>query len=56
MTARPPTEQELEAFARSRLLSYAVPVRFLIVDALPRNASMKVNLPELHRLFERITT
>jgi long-chain acyl-CoA synthetase len=54
--AHPPTEQEIEAFARSRLLSYAVPVRFLIVDALPRNASMKVNLPELHRLFERITT
>jgi long-chain acyl-CoA synthetase len=56
VAARPPSEQELEAFARSRLLSYAVPVRFLIVAALPRNASMKVDLPELHRLFERITT
>jgi long-chain acyl-CoA synthetase len=56
MAAHLPTEPELEAFARSRLLSYAVPVRFLIVDALPRNASLKVNLPELHRLFERITT
>jgi long-chain acyl-CoA synthetase len=56
MAADPPTEPELEAFARSRLLSHAVPVRFLIVDALPRNASMKVNLPELHQLFERITT
>jgi long-chain acyl-CoA synthetase len=56
VATHPPTEQELEAFARSRLLSYAVPVRFLIVDALPRNASMKVNLPELHQLFERIAT
>jgi acyl-CoA synthetase (AMP-forming)/AMP-acid ligase II len=54
VAARPPTEQELEAFARSRLLSYAVPVRFLIVDALPRNASMKVNLPELHRLVRAL--
>jgi acyl-coenzyme A synthetase/AMP-(fatty) acid ligase len=52
--AQPPTEQELDAFARGRLLSYAVPVRFLIVDALPRNASMKVNMPELHRLVSTL--
>jgi long-chain acyl-CoA synthetase len=54
VAAQPPTEPELEAFARSRLLSYAVPVRFLMVDALPRNASMKVNLRELHRLVRTL--
>jgi acyl-coenzyme A synthetase/AMP-(fatty) acid ligase len=54
VAARPPSEPELESFARSRLLSYAVPVRFLIVEALPRNASMKVNLPELQRLVRTL--
>jgi hypothetical protein len=29
-------------------------VRFLIVAALPRNASMKVNLPELQRLVRTL--
>jgi acyl-CoA synthetase (AMP-forming)/AMP-acid ligase II len=46
-----PTEQELAAYARSKLIAYQVPVRFLVLDALPRNASMKVSLPELQRLF-----
>jgi long-chain acyl-CoA synthetase len=54
VVASPPLERELAAFARSRMLSYAVPVRFLIVDALPRNASMKVNLPELQRLVRTL--
>jgi long-chain acyl-CoA synthetase len=48
----PPTEAELEAFARVSLLAYQVPARFLIMAALPRNASMKVNLPQLRMLFE----
>jgi long-chain acyl-CoA synthetase len=48
----PPTEAELEAFARSSLLAYQMPARFLIMPALPRNASMKVDLPRLRVLFE----
>jgi acyl-CoA synthetase (AMP-forming)/AMP-acid ligase II len=48
----PPTEQELEAYARSKLIAYQVPVRFLVLDELPRNASMKVSLPELRKLLE----
>lgn len=50
--AQAPTERELEAFARARLLAYQIPVRFLIVNALPRNPSMKVSVPQLARLFE----
>jgi acyl-CoA synthetase (AMP-forming)/AMP-acid ligase II len=51
--AAPPTVQELEAYARRSLVAYQVPVRFLILPALPRNASMKVSLPELYALFEQ---
>jgi acyl-CoA synthetase (AMP-forming)/AMP-acid ligase II len=47
-----PTEEELEAYARSKLTAYQVPVRFLVLDALPRNASMKVSLPALRKLLE----
>lgn len=50
--AQAPSESELEAFARARLLAYQIPVRFLIVNALPRNLSMKVSVPQLARLFE----
>jgi acyl-coenzyme A synthetase/AMP-(fatty) acid ligase len=42
----------LEAYARSKLIAYQVPVRFLVLDELPRNASMKVSLPELRKLLE----
>jgi long-chain acyl-CoA synthetase len=47
-----PTEDELEAYARSKLIAYQVPVRFLVLDTLPRNTSMKVSLPELRKMFE----
>jgi long-chain acyl-CoA synthetase len=49
-----PTEAELEAYARNKLIAYQVPVRFFVLDALPRNASMKVSLPELRELIEAI--
>jgi acyl-coenzyme A synthetase/AMP-(fatty) acid ligase len=51
--ADPPTVAELEAHARRSLVSYQVPARFLILAALPRNASWKVNLPELRQIFEQ---
>jgi long-chain acyl-CoA synthetase len=47
-----PTEEELEVYARSKLIAYQVPVRFLVLDSLPRNQSMKVSLLELRKLFE----
>jgi long-chain acyl-CoA synthetase len=49
----PPTVAELEAHARRSLVAYQVPAQFLILAALPRNASWKVSLPELRRLFEQ---
>jgi acyl-coenzyme A synthetase/AMP-(fatty) acid ligase len=47
-----PSEAELESFLRDRLVAYQIPTRFAVVDALPRNASMKVSAPEVRRLFE----
>lgn len=47
----PVSAEELTAFARTRLLAYQVPTQVRIVDALPRNASMKVTLPEVRALF-----
>lgn len=48
----PLTEEMLKAYSRERLLAYQAPVAFLVVDALPRNASMKIALPEVRALFE----
>jgi acyl-CoA synthetase (AMP-forming)/AMP-acid ligase II len=47
-----PTDAELEAFARARLVAYQVPARYFVFDALPRTESMKVNLPDLRRLID----
>jgi len=52
--AEPPSPQDLEAFLRERLLAYQVPVRIKIVPTLPRNASMKISLPEVRNLFALI--
>jgi acyl-CoA synthetase (AMP-forming)/AMP-acid ligase II len=49
---RRPTEDELEAFARSHLAPYQVPVKFMIVEQLPRTVSMKVSRPGVKALFE----
>jgi acyl-CoA synthetase (AMP-forming)/AMP-acid ligase II len=50
--AAAPTNEELAAFAKERLLPYQVPVRFLIADELPRTPSMKPSLPAVKALFE----
>lgn len=47
----PPTPEELRAFAQGHLTPYQVPVRFKIVDALPRTVSMKVSRPDVRALF-----
>jgi acyl-CoA synthetase (AMP-forming)/AMP-acid ligase II len=49
------TEEELRAYARDNLVSYQIPARYLILDALPRSATMKVRLVEVQRLFDVAT-
>lgn len=44
-------EGQLIAFAREKLVSYQVPVRWLVVDSLPRTPSMKVSQHEVRQLF-----
>jgi long-chain acyl-CoA synthetase len=46
-----PTEVQLLAFLRDRLPSHAVPVRITVVDALPRTATLKVEITAVQRLF-----
>lgn len=41
------TEQELREWVRAQLSPYKVPVRIRVLDALPRNVSMKVTAPDL---------
>ena len=46
------SEESLKAWAKENMTSYFVPVRFEIVDELPRTPSMKVSQAEVRRLFE----
>jgi acyl-coenzyme A synthetase/AMP-(fatty) acid ligase len=41
----------LRAWLKDRLLAHQSPVEVKIVDALPRNASLKVSLPQVKALF-----
>ncbi|MGI9293179.1 MAG: class I adenylate-forming enzyme family protein [Pseudomonadales bacterium] len=45
------SEESLRSWAKDNMTSYFVPVRFAIVDALPRTPSMKVSQVEVKRLF-----
>lgn len=54
--AAPPTEEELAAFLRERLMPYQLPVLFIAVEELPRTPSMKVSQPALQALLERERT
>ncbi len=47
-----PTEAELIAFARARLLTYQAPVRALAVHALPRTPTLKIDRRALLALFD----
>jgi acyl-CoA synthetase (AMP-forming)/AMP-acid ligase II len=49
-----PTPAELEAHIRAYLPATHVPVRFLILDALPRTPSMKAKIGEIHDLFAAV--
>jgi acyl-CoA synthetase (AMP-forming)/AMP-acid ligase II len=49
--AAQPSDEELAAFLKERLLAYQAPARFLCLAELPRTASMKVSQPDLKALF-----
>ena len=46
-----PSEAELAAFGREHMMPYQVPVKFKIVDDVPRTPSMKPALPQVRELF-----
>jgi acyl-CoA synthetase (AMP-forming)/AMP-acid ligase II len=46
-----PTPEELDAFLRSRLPAYKIPVRYAIVPEIPRTPSMKPRREGLQALF-----
>ena len=47
-----PSDEDLKAFLKERLMPYQVPVRILQLDDFPRTPSMKVSQPALKELFE----
>jgi long-chain acyl-CoA synthetase len=49
--ASPPSHAELTAYGREHLMPYQVPVRFMIVDDVPRTPSMKPALIQVRALF-----
>ena len=48
-----PSEAELEALVRARLMAYCVPTAYRIVEELPRTPSMKVSMPGVSDLFAK---
>jgi acyl-CoA synthetase (AMP-forming)/AMP-acid ligase II len=50
-SATRPSADELREFLRGQLLAYQVPVAVKVVDALPRNAALKVPREQLLALF-----
>jgi acyl-CoA synthetase (AMP-forming)/AMP-acid ligase II len=51
--AQRPGPEELAALCRERLTAYEVPGRFLVLEALPRSAALKVDRAALLALFEQ---
>ncbi|MDG4669163.1 long-chain fatty acid--CoA ligase [Mycobacterium sp. 236(2023)] len=45
--------EELLEFLRERVTRYQVPTRLIVVDELPRTASLKVSQPALRELFDK---
>jgi acyl-coenzyme A synthetase/AMP-(fatty) acid ligase len=46
-----PSDEELAAWVKGKLIAYCVPTAFRIVDDLPRTPSMKVSAPAVRDLF-----
>jgi acyl-CoA synthetase (AMP-forming)/AMP-acid ligase II len=51
--ATAPSEEELRAFLKERLMPYMVPVEMRCMEDFPRTPSLKVSQPELRKLFEK---
>ena len=49
-----PSDDDMKAFLKTKLMAYQVPVRILRLDDFPRTPSMKVSQPALRELFEAI--
>lgn len=49
--AAPPSEEDLLAWCRERLLPYELPARVVVVDSLPRSAAMKVTRSDVLALL-----
>lgn len=47
-----PSDSDLGAFLRDRLLPYQIPTQIRLMDELPRTPSLKVSSPELTKIFE----
>jgi acyl-CoA synthetase (AMP-forming)/AMP-acid ligase II len=45
-----PSAEELEQLVRSRLPAHHVPTRFMVVESLPRTASLKVSITDVRKL------
>ena len=52
----PLTLPALAAWAKAHLAPYKLPKRWLVVDAIPKNAMGKVNKKELRKLFDPVGT
>ena len=46
--------EEARAGLRERIADYAVPDRFIVVDALPRNANGKIDRARVRAAFEEV--
>ncbi len=46
-----PGKEQLDAFLKTELPAYMVPVEYRVIDELPRTISMKVSRPELKKLL-----
>jgi acyl-coenzyme A synthetase/AMP-(fatty) acid ligase len=46
-----PSDEELAAWVKGKLIAYCVPTAFRVVDELPRTPSMKVSTPAVRELF-----
>jgi acyl-CoA synthetase (AMP-forming)/AMP-acid ligase II len=49
--AAQPSDEDMQAFLKQKLLAYQVPVKFLCLSELPRTPSMKVSQPDLKVLL-----
>ena len=49
--AKVPSESELEAYLRRHLVSYQIPVKIVICEALPRTPSLKIDLRAVREMF-----